>query len=58
MTSNNSKVIPFLDLRASYLSIKEEVDQAILKVLESGTYVLGTEVDVFEAEWSDNCQSK
>ena len=58
MTSSNSKVIPFLDLRASYLSIKGEVDQAILKVLESGTYVLGTEVDMFEAEWSDYCQSK
>ena len=57
MTSRNLKEIPFLDLKASYLSIKEEVDQAIRQVLDSGTYVLGAEVESFETEWSHYCQS-
>lgn len=40
----------FLDLRHQYLSIKSEIDSAVKKVLESGAYVLGPEVDAFEKE--------
>ncbi len=45
-------MIPYLDLKAQYQSIKAEVDAAVLKVLESTEYVLGSEVAAFEAEFA------
>lgn len=47
--------VPFLDLRASYLEIKSEIDSAVLRVLDSGRYVLGPEVDAFESEFAAYC---
>lgn len=40
--------VKFLNLRAQYESIKTEVDEAVLRVLASGTYVLGPDVEAFE----------
>jgi len=51
-------VIPFLDLRASYLEIKPEIDAAVARVLDSGWYILGPEVEAFEAEWAAFCGGK
>lgn len=48
--------IPFLDLRASYLELKPEIDAAVARVLDSGCYILGEEVEAFEAEWASYCQ--
>ena len=45
-------MIPFLDLKAQYLSIKDEVDAAIGKVLDNCQYVLGPEVAAFEEEFA------
>jgi dTDP-4-amino-4,6-dideoxygalactose transaminase len=45
-------VIPFLDLKAQYLSIKPEVDAAIHAVLDSCGYILGPEVAKFEEEFA------
>lgn len=47
--------IPFLDLGAAYRELKTEIDAAVLRVLESGWYVLGPEVDAFEVEWAAYC---
>jgi dTDP-4-amino-4,6-dideoxygalactose transaminase len=47
--------IPFLDLRAAYLELKPEIDAAIARVLDSGWYILGPEVEAFEAEWAEYC---
>lgn len=47
--------VPFLDLRAAYLELKPEIDAAIAKVLDSGWYILGVEVEAFEAEYADYC---
>lgn len=44
--------IPFLDLKTQYASIKSEVDEAVLRVLASTTYVLGPEVEAFEKEFA------
>lgn len=41
-------MVPFVDLKAQYLSIKDEVDAAVLGVLESTQFVLGKEVAAFE----------
>jgi len=48
-------VIPILDLKAQYLSIKNEIDAALARVLDSGQFVLGTEVAVFEEEFAAYC---
>ena len=45
-------MIPFSDPLASYQAHKEEIDQAIQRVLESGWFVLGKEVDAFEKEFA------
>lgn len=51
-------MIPFLSLRAAYLELKPEIDAAITRVLDSGWYILGEEVDAFEAEWAAYCEAK
>lgn len=50
--------ILFLDLRAGYLELKAEIDAAIARVLDSGWYILGEEVEAFEAEWAAYCQAR
>ncbi|MGJ5673036.1 MAG: DegT/DnrJ/EryC1/StrS family aminotransferase [Nostochopsis sp.] len=50
-------MIPFVDLKAQYLSIKEEIDTAVLKVLESTQFILGSEVTAFEQEFADYCNA-
>ncbi|MRH78507.1 aminotransferase class I/II-fold pyridoxal phosphate-dependent enzyme [Spiribacter sp. C176] len=51
-------MIPFLDLRAAYLELKPEIDDAAGRVLNSGCYILGEEVEAFEAEWVAYCEAK
>jgi dTDP-4-amino-4,6-dideoxygalactose transaminase len=48
-------VIPFLDLKAQYSSVKSEVEAVVGRVLESGHYVLGPEVEAFEREFAAYC---
>jgi len=50
--------IPFLDLKASYLELQSEIDAAIKRVLLSGWYILGEEVDAFEREYASYCEAK
>ena len=45
-------MIPFGDPLASYQAHRLEIDQAIKRVLDSGWYVLGTEVDAFEKKFA------
>ncbi|NEI32752.1 erythromycin biosynthesis sensory transduction protein eryC1 [Rhizobium leguminosarum] len=51
-------MIPFLDLKAQYQSIKSEIDAAVLGVLASGQYILGEEVARLEQEFADYCSVK
>src|ERR1035437_8012856 len=48
-------MIPFVDLRAQYHSIKQEVDAAIARVLENSAFILGSEVAAFEKEFAAYC---
>ena len=45
-------MIPFGNPSASYQAYKSEIDLAIKRVLDSGWYVLDTEVDAFEKEFA------
>jgi len=50
--------VPFLDLKAGYLELQPEIDSAIKRVLDSGWYILGEEVDAFEREYATYCEAK
>jgi len=45
-------MIPFLDLGTAYRELKPEIDATVSRVHESGWYILGSEVEAFEAEWA------
>jgi dTDP-4-amino-4,6-dideoxygalactose transaminase len=44
--------IPFVDLHAQYLSIKDEIDKAIAEVIAESAYIRGPHVDAFEDAWA------
>jgi dTDP-4-amino-4,6-dideoxygalactose transaminase len=50
--------IPFLDLQATYLELKPELDAAVGRVLSSGWYLLGSEIAAFEREYAAFTGSK
>jgi dTDP-4-amino-4,6-dideoxygalactose transaminase len=51
-------MIPFVDLKAQYLTIKDEIDDAIRDVVESCHFVLGEHVATFEADFAKFCGTK
>jgi len=51
-------MIPFVDLKAQYAGIKDEVNAAVLGILESCQFTLGSEVAAFEEEFSTYCQAQ
>src|SRR5436853_7845102 len=50
--------IPFLDLKAPYRELQVELDAAYRRVMESGWYILGEELDTFESEFAAYCKAK
>jgi len=50
--------VPLLDLKRQYASIKEEIDNAVHRVLENTQFILGEDVRNFEAEIAEYCGSK
>jgi dTDP-4-amino-4,6-dideoxygalactose transaminase len=47
--------VPFLDLQAAYLELQAELDAACRRVMASGWYILGQEVEAFESEFAAYC---
>ena len=52
------KMIPLMNLDRQYASLQEQLDEAALKVLHSGNYILGEEVTEFEKEFANYCGVK
>ena len=52
------KEIPFLDLRAINNRSKQSLESAFRRVLDSGWFILGKELEAFEREFADYCGSK
>ncbi len=50
--------VPFLDLKRQYRIIKQEIDEAIQRVLESQQFILGQEVEEFENRMAEYCGVK
>lgn len=49
-------MIPFVDLKAQYHAIKDEIEQAVQRVLENTSFIMGPEVTSFEASWASFCE--
>lgn len=52
------QIIPLLDLAAQYASIKQEVVDAMDRVVQSSDFILGAELDLFETEFAAFCEAK
>src|SRR5512138_744571 len=50
--------VSFLDLKAPYLELREELDEAWRRVMESGWFILGRELEAFEAEFAAYCGAR
>lgn len=56
MPMNNSKSrIPLVDLEAQFEDFSREMEEAILRVVRSGRFIGGSEVEVFEAAFAKFC---
>jgi dTDP-4-amino-4,6-dideoxygalactose transaminase len=44
--------VPFLELKAAYLELQDDIDAAVKRVLDSGWYLLGAEIEAFEKEYA------
>jgi len=51
-------MIPFLDLKAASAELEADIAQAISRVVSSGWYIGGPEVETFEAEWAAYCEAR
>src|SRR5215210_5068874 len=49
--------IPFVDLGRHHERIRTEIDAAIARVVDDGAFILGPDVELFEAEWADFCEA-
>lgn len=49
--------VPFLDLKAAVDELRPEIDAAVARVVGSGHYILGPEVETFEREFAAYCQA-
>jgi dTDP-4-amino-4,6-dideoxygalactose transaminase len=50
--------VPLLDLKGHYRELQTELDVAYRRVMESGSYILGEEVEAFEQEFAAFCGVK
>lgn len=44
--------VPFVDLKKQYQSIKKPINEAVLKILSEGNFILGKEVEEFEKAYA------
>lgn len=50
--------VPFLDLKSTYLELQPEIDEAVQRVLQSGSYIGGAEVEAFENAFASFCGAR
>lgn len=50
--------IPFVDLLSDYQVLKSEIDDAYARVMNSGVYILGSELKSFESNFAQYCSVK
>lgn len=50
--------VPFLDLAQLHRAIRASLDEAYSRVLDSGWFIMGPELEAFESEFAQYCQVK
>ena len=50
--------VSFLDLKSTYLELQSELDSAYARVMQSGWYILGSEIEAFEHKFATYCGTK
>ena len=55
---NSAPKIPFLSLAPAYEELRAELDTAYQRVMQSGWYILGEDVQQFEQEFAAYCGAK
>jgi rRNA-processing protein FCF1 len=58
LTMVQTASVPFLDLKTPHIQLRPELEGAFDRVLNSGWYILGKEVEAFESEFADYCETK
>ena len=56
--SMSTAAVPFLDVKAAYDELRADLDDAARRVMESGWYILGEEVEAFERQFAAYCGVK
>ncbi len=56
--SSTTRTIPIASASAQYATIKEEIDAAVRRVMESGWFILGDEVRAFEEAFAAYCETR
>ena len=51
-------MIHFVDLKGQYATIRDEINEAVQRVLDSCTFILGPEVRAFEQEFARYCEAE
>jgi dTDP-4-amino-4,6-dideoxygalactose transaminase len=49
--------VPVADPRSGLIAARDDLREAFERVLESGSYILGREVEAFEREWAASCSA-
>lgn len=49
--------IPLVDLQEQYFRLRKDIDAGISRVIENGSFILGKEVEAFEAAFAAYCES-
>ena len=55
MIQTIKETIPYVDLAAEHVSIKDELLEAVKRVIEHGQFILGPEVEAFEKAFAQIC---
>ncbi len=52
-----SEKIPFIELQSGTRKIRNEIDEAVARVLDSTAFILGPELEAFESEFAKYCEA-
>jgi dTDP-4-amino-4,6-dideoxygalactose transaminase len=50
--------IPFLDLKAPHQELRRELEDAFTQILDSGWFIMGSQLEAFESEYASYCGVK
>jgi dTDP-4-amino-4,6-dideoxygalactose transaminase len=57
LSESENQSIPFLDLKSTQQELSSELEKSFDRVMNSGWYILGPEVDAFESEFANYCEA-